>query len=141
MNKLAKELSLRNKLWYSNPISTHCCRPLILQTMNYDRLNDPSLKYQRFTSTGCRDVANVCGKNSISLSSDLWNLSFLCKRISSWMSSSSKIFSKMEIPIKVKASVYLSIHHLNNISKFAVEHSKQFQWTKIDLYSKHSHMA
>ena len=94
-NKLAKELSLWNKLWYSNPISTHCCRPLIFQTMNYVRLNDPSLKYQRFTSTSCRDVANVCGKNSIFLSSDLWSLSVLCKMISSWMSSSPKKFSKI----------------------------------------------
>jgi len=53
-----KELSLCNKLWFSNPyiFSTQCSRPLIFQTMKYVRLNNPSLKYQRFTPTSSRDI-------------------------------------------------------------------------------------
>ena len=53
-----KELSLCNKIWFSNPyvFSTQCSKPLIFQTMKYVRLNNPSLKYQRFTPTSSRDM-------------------------------------------------------------------------------------
>ena len=56
-----KELRLCNKLWFSNPFifSTQCCRPLIFQIMKLNRLNrlnNPSLKYQSFTPTGCRGI-------------------------------------------------------------------------------------
>ena len=56
--EITKELSLCNKLWFSNPyiFSTQCSRPLIFQTMKYVRLNNPSLKYQRFTPTSSRDI-------------------------------------------------------------------------------------
>ena len=54
---ISKELSLCNKLWCSNPyiFSIQCSRPYIFQTMNY-AISNPSLKYQRFTSSGCRDI-------------------------------------------------------------------------------------
>ena len=72
-----EELSLCNKLWFSNPyiFSTQCCRPLIFQTMNYVRLSNPSLKYQRFTPTGCRDIGirkfDFVAKNSVPLKTNL----------------------------------------------------------------------
>ena len=36
--------------------ATQCCRPLKFQTMNAVRLNNVSLKYQRFISSGCKDI-------------------------------------------------------------------------------------
>ena len=53
-----KELSFCHKLWFSNfnIVATQCGRPLIFQTMNSVRSNNVSLKYQRFTSSGCKDI-------------------------------------------------------------------------------------
>ena len=55
---MIKELSFCNKLWFSNfnIVATQCRRPLIFQTMNSVRLSNVSLKYQRFTSSGCKDI-------------------------------------------------------------------------------------
>ena len=36
--------------------ATQCRRPQIFQTMNYVRSNNLSLKYQRFTPSGCKDT-------------------------------------------------------------------------------------
>ena len=54
----AKELSFCHKLKYFYPyiLATQCRRPLIFQTINSVRPNNPSLKYQRFIPTGCRDI-------------------------------------------------------------------------------------
>ena len=41
------------------PISLHAvrfCRPLIFHIINYVRLKNLSLKYQRFTASGCKDI-------------------------------------------------------------------------------------
>ena len=55
---LKKELSLCHKLWFSNfnIVATQWRRPLIFQTINAVRLNNVSLKYQRFTSLRCRNI-------------------------------------------------------------------------------------
>ena len=39
----------------SNPKATQCCRPWIIQTWNSVRSNNLSLRYQRFTTPGCKD--------------------------------------------------------------------------------------
>ena len=51
-------MSFCHKLWFSNPyiFATQCRRPLIFQTMNHVRPNNISLKHQRFTPLGCKDV-------------------------------------------------------------------------------------
>ena len=57
-----KELSFCHKLWFSNSylaknnLATHSLRPLIFQTINSVRSNSLSLKYQRFTSSGFKDI-------------------------------------------------------------------------------------
>ena len=53
-----KELSFCHKLWFSIPnfIATQCRRPLIFQTMNDVISKNVSVKYQRCTSSGCRDT-------------------------------------------------------------------------------------
>ena len=50
-----KELSFYQILKFSNPyiFATQCNRDLILQTM---KSNNYSLKYQRFTPLGCKDI-------------------------------------------------------------------------------------
>ena len=56
--KEIKELSFCHKLWFSNSynLATHSPRPLIFQTINSVRSNSLSLKYQRFTPSGCKDI-------------------------------------------------------------------------------------
>ena len=56
--KFQTELSLCHKLWFFNPciISIRCCRRLIFQTINSVRSNSLSLKYQRLTPSGYRDI-------------------------------------------------------------------------------------
>ena len=51
-----KELSFCHTLYFSNIFTTQCRRPLIFQTMNSVRPNNLSLKYQRFTSSDCKDI-------------------------------------------------------------------------------------
>ena len=55
---IIKELSLCNKLWFSNPyIFRFQCRiRLIFQTISSVRSIDISLKYQRFTTLGFKDI-------------------------------------------------------------------------------------
>ena len=54
----AKELSFCHKFKYSYPyiLATQCHRPQIFQTISSVRSNNLSLKFQRFTPTGCRDI-------------------------------------------------------------------------------------
>ena len=53
-----KGIEFCHKLWFSNfnILETQCRRPLIFQTMNAVRLKNGSLKYQRLTSSGCKDI-------------------------------------------------------------------------------------
>ena len=53
-----KELSFYHKLWFSNFhfIATQCRRPLKFPTMNAVRSNNVSLKYQRSTTFGCKEI-------------------------------------------------------------------------------------
>ena len=53
-----KELSSCKKLLFLNfyICATRCCRPLIIQTMNSVESNSLSLKYQRSTSSSCKDI-------------------------------------------------------------------------------------
>ena len=46
------------KLWFSNfnIVATQCRRPLRFKTMNAVRSYNVSLKYQRSTSSGCKDI-------------------------------------------------------------------------------------
>ena len=37
-------------------LSNRCRRPLIFQTMNSVKSNSLSLKYRRFTPSGCKDI-------------------------------------------------------------------------------------
>ena len=56
-----KELSFCHKLWFSNPyfyVSIYR-RPLIFQTINSFWSNNDSLKYQRFTSSDCKDIVII----------------------------------------------------------------------------------
>ena len=52
LNTLLKELSLCHKLKFSNlyVFAVKC----LFQTINPVRVNKPSLKYQRFTPSGCK---------------------------------------------------------------------------------------
>ena len=52
---LLKELSDCHKLWFSNPyiFETQCHRTLTFQTFNSIRSNSKSLKYSKFTPSGC----------------------------------------------------------------------------------------
>ena len=52
-----KKWSLSHKPWFSNSyiFAAQCRRPLIFQTMNFAIPNSPSLKYQKYTSTKCKD--------------------------------------------------------------------------------------
>ena len=54
----AKELSFCHKLWFSNSynLATHSLTPFIFRTINSVRSNSLSLKYQRFTPSGCKDI-------------------------------------------------------------------------------------
>ena len=58
VKKESKELSLCHKLEFSNPyiFKPQFCRPLIFQTMNCVRSDNLSLKNQRCTQTGCKDI-------------------------------------------------------------------------------------
>ena len=53
-----KELSFCRKLRFSNSynLATRFPRPLIFQTFNSGRSNSPSLKYQRITPSGNKDI-------------------------------------------------------------------------------------
>ena len=53
-----KELSFCHRLWFSNfnISATQCSKPLIFQTMNAVRSYNVSLKNQRFTSSGYKDI-------------------------------------------------------------------------------------
>ena len=53
-----KELSFCHKLKFSNSynLATRFLRPLICQTNNSVISNSLSLKYQRFTPSGCKDI-------------------------------------------------------------------------------------
>ena len=53
-----KELSFYHKLRFPNSfnLATLFSRPLIFQTINSGRSNSQSLKYQRFTPSGCKDI-------------------------------------------------------------------------------------
>ena len=53
-----KELTLCNKLWFSNTyiFGFQWRRPLKFQTMTSVRSNNLSLKYQRFTALGFKDI-------------------------------------------------------------------------------------
>jgi len=55
---MLKEISICNKLWLSNSynLATHSPRPFIFQTINSFRSNSLSLKYQRFTPSGCEAI-------------------------------------------------------------------------------------
>ena len=57
-NKKRKKLSFCHTLWFYNfnIVATSFRRPLIFQTMNAIRSNNVSMKYQRFTSSGCKDT-------------------------------------------------------------------------------------
>ena len=41
---------------YTSFIRFMCRKPQIFQTMNSLKLNNLSMKYQRFTPTGCKDI-------------------------------------------------------------------------------------
>ena len=58
---LAKELSLCHKLCFSKSyiFIFQCRRPQIFQTMNSVRSNNISLKYQRFTTLGSKDIGII----------------------------------------------------------------------------------
>ena len=51
-------MSICSKLWLSNSynLATHSPRPLIFQTIISVRSNSLSLKYQRFTPSGCEAI-------------------------------------------------------------------------------------
>ena len=51
-----KELSFCHNLSNLYIFATKCRRPFIFETMNYVRPNNISLKYQRFTSSDCKDI-------------------------------------------------------------------------------------
>ena len=53
-----KELTLCHKLWFSNPyiFGFQRRKPLIFQTMTFDRSKNISLKYQRFTTLASKDI-------------------------------------------------------------------------------------
>ena len=57
---LLKELSFCHKLRFSNSHNLATCfpAPLIFQTFNSGRSNSLSLKYQRFTPLGCKDIGD-----------------------------------------------------------------------------------
>ena len=56
--QIIKELSFCHKLRFSYSYNLETCfpRPLIFQTINSGRSNSLSLKYQRFTPSGCKDI-------------------------------------------------------------------------------------
>ena len=56
-----KELSLCHKLGFLNPnfFKTKYRRPQIFQTMNSGGLNNLSLKYERYASSGCWDLGII----------------------------------------------------------------------------------
>ena len=43
-------------IFNSNIFATLCRKPWVFQTMNSDRSSNPSLKYHRFTTSGCKDI-------------------------------------------------------------------------------------
>ena len=55
---LTKEMSFCHKLKFVHLyiFAIQCRRPFIFQTINYVRSNGLSLKYQRFTSSGWKDI-------------------------------------------------------------------------------------
>ena len=84
INLKQKELSFCHKLWFSNSynLGTHFPRPLIFQTINYVSSNSLSLKYQRFTPSGCKDIGIknvILSKNSIPLIQTCLN--YQCNRL------------------------------------------------------------
>ena len=56
--EILKELSFCHKLRFSNSynLANRFPRPLIFQTINSGSPNSLSLKYQRFTPSGCKDI-------------------------------------------------------------------------------------
>ena len=53
-----KEIESLQKLWFSNSyiLPTQCRRPWIFQTINSFRSIIPSVNYQRFATSGCKDM-------------------------------------------------------------------------------------
>ena len=74
-----KELSLCNKLWFSNTyiFSTGWCKPLIFQTYIFSSNRIHCFKYLRSTALGYKDIeirkSDVCDKDSIPLWLDFAN--------------------------------------------------------------------
>ncbi len=58
---ITKELSLCHKLRFLNPnfFKSKCCRPEIFQTMNSGGSRSVSLKYERYSSSGCWDLGII----------------------------------------------------------------------------------
>ena len=62
LRKICEETKMVQRNWVFatesnfNIIATQCRRPLMFQTMKAVRSNNVSLKYQRFTSSGCKDI-------------------------------------------------------------------------------------
>ena len=55
------ELSLCFKIWFSDPkvLATQCHKFWILQAKNSVRSNNLSLKYQRFSTSVCKDIGFI----------------------------------------------------------------------------------
>ena len=53
LRKFCEETKMVQRNWI---IATQCRRPLMFQTMKDVRSNNVILKYQRFTSSGCKDI-------------------------------------------------------------------------------------
>ena len=81
--KIRKELSFCHKLYFSNLCYPIRRRPLIFQTMNSVRPNNISLKYQRFTSSDCKDIGirqfEFVTKTQFLCSKLIRLIPFLCK--------------------------------------------------------------
>ena len=54
-------MSFCHNLWFSNPniFATQCRIPKIFPTMNSVKSNKLSLKYKRFTPSGCKDIGII----------------------------------------------------------------------------------
>ena len=81
-DNITRGIMSSHKLWFSNPyiFATHWRRPWIFPTMNYIRSNNLSLKWQRFTPSGWKDIW-IRQFKFVSKTQFLWKYSWWCSKI------------------------------------------------------------
>jgi len=97
---MIKELTLCNKLWFSNPYIFGFLRrkPLKFQTMTFVRSKNIGLKYQRFTTLCSKDIG--IRKSEFVAKSQFLSLFVFTVKICNWKGSNKDISNILREPLE-----------------------------------------